>query len=271
MQSWNTIKKSLKEFSETHPLVNSFGTGNILDPDSAQITNFVTPEIDRVYYPLVFATLDSSRFGSNSVTFTVGLVFMDKIEESQKVADRPTGSNALNFQTLQPDEVMSDMTQLAGDFMIKYQRTFGNDFDISVDANVDYFVDRFGDRVAGCRAVLSFNVPLALSICTIPTEMNPDVCYFGGVEATNEIDLYDGSTIAVAPNQPINITFDPLAVSNLFLWFAVPSTYSFSHWFRSAFDQGAFEQLFEVYDTEDDYTIYVTMWQTEATVQMTIQ
>jgi hypothetical protein len=29
--------------------------------------------------------------------------------------------------------------------------------------------------------------------------------------------------------------------------------------------------LFEVYDTEDDYTIYVTMWQTEATVQMTIQ
>jgi hypothetical protein len=140
-----------------------------------------------------------------------------------------------------------------------------------VDANVDYFVDRFGDRVAGCRAVLSFNVPLALSICTIPTEMNPDVCYFGGVEATNQIDLYDGSTIAVAPNQPINITFDGGAVSNLFLWFAVPSTYSFSHWFRSSFDQGAFEQLFEVYDTEDDYTIYVTMWQTEATVQMTIQ
>jgi hypothetical protein len=101
--------------------------------------------------------------------------------------------------------------------------------------------------------------------------MNPDVCYFGGVEATNQIDLYDGSTIAVAPNQPINITFDGGAVSNLFLWFAVPSTYSFSHWFRSSFDQGAFDQLFEVYDTEDDYTIYVTMWQTEATVQMTIQ
>jgi hypothetical protein len=252
MQSWNTIKRSLKEFSESHPLVNSFGTGNILDPDSAQITNFVTPEIDRVYYPLVFATLDGARFGSNSATFTVGLVFMDKIEESQKVADRPTGSNALNFQTLQPDEVMSDMTQLAGDFMIKYQR-------------------RFGDRVAGCRAVVSFNVPLALSVCTIPTEMDPDTCYYGGVEATNQIDLYDGNTLAVAIDKPINITFDGSAVSNLFLWFAVPSTYSFSHWYRSAFDQGSFVDLFEVYDTQDGYDIYVTKWQTEATVQMTIQ
>ena len=270
MQSWNTIKRSLKEFSESHPLVNSFGTGNILDPDSAQITNFVTPEIDRIYYPLVFATLDGARFGSNSATFTVGLVFMDKIEESQKVADRPTGSNALNFQTLQPDEVMSDMTQLAGDFMIKYQRTFGNDFDISVDANVDYFVDRFGDRVAGCRAMLTFNVPLALSICQIPTPANPDICYYDAVENLIDIDLYTGNQKAVAPNQPISLVFDANAVSNKYLWFAVPSAYDFSHWFRSSFDQGAFVQLFEVYDTQDGYTIYVTMWQTNATVEMTL-
>ena len=70
---------------------------------------------------------------------------------------------------------------------------------------------------------------------------------------------------------PVQMGFDGGAVSNLFLWLAVPSTYSFSHWFRTAFDQGAFEQLFEVYDTQDGYDIYVTRWQTEATVQMTIQ
>lgn len=271
MQSWNTIKRSLREFAESHPLVNSFGTGNILDPDSANITNFVTPAIDRIYYPLVFATLEGSRFASNSVQFSVGLVFMDKIEESQKVADRPTGSDALDFQTLQPDEVMSDMTQLAGDFMIKYQRTFGNDYDITADANVDYFVDRFGDRVAGCRAVLTFNVPLGLSICEIPTPANPDICYYGAVEATIDIDLYTGNEKAVAPSEPFQLVFDGVAVSNLFLWFAVPSDYTLSHWFRTAFDQGNFLDLFEVYDTQDGYIIYVTKWQTEATAPMTLQ
>jgi len=271
MQSWNTIKRSLKEFSESHPLVNSFGTGNILEPDSAQITNFVTPEIDRVYYPLVFATLDGARFGSNSATFTVGLVFMDKIEESQKVADRPTGSNALNFQTLQPDEVMSDMTQLAGDFMIKYQRTFGNDFDISVDANVDYFVDRFGDRVAGCRAVVSFNVPLALSICEIPSDIQTDTIYYGAVESLIDIDYFDGNTLSIIPNTPINVVFDSTATSNKFLWFGAPESYNFTTWFRSSFDQGNFDDLFELIYNNDGFDFYASKWQTIATINMVIQ
>lgn len=270
MQSWNTIKRSLREFAEAHPLVNSFGTGNILDPDSANITNFVSPAVDRIYYPLVFATLEGSRFATNSVQFSVGLVFMDKIEESQKVADRPTGSDALDFQTLQPDEVMSDMTQLAGDFMIKYQRTFGNDYDITADANVDYFVDRFGDRVAGCRAVLTFNVPLRLSICEIPADVQTDTIYYGAVEALIDIDYFDGNTQEVVPGSELNIVFDGMATSNKFLWFGAPVSYNFTTWYRSNFDQGTFEDLFETIYTSNGYHFYASMWQTNAVTNMKI-
>jgi len=119
--------------------------------------------------------------------------------------------------------------------------------------------------------VLTFNVPLGLSICEIPTPANPDICYYGAVEATIDIDLYDGNEKAVAPSEPFQLVFDGVAVSNMFLWFAVPSSYSLSHWFRTAFDQGNFTDLFEVYDTQDGYTIYVTKWQTEATAPMTLQ
>ena len=101
MKSWNSIKRVLKEFSEVHPLVNSFGTGDILNPDSADITNFLTPNVDRVYYPLVFALMDRASFVSNGITISSSLVFMDKIEELQKVADMPMGGDATDFQQKQ--------------------------------------------------------------------------------------------------------------------------------------------------------------------------
>lgn len=270
MQSWNTIKRSLKEFSQSHPLVNSFGTGNLLDPDSAQITNFVNAGVDRVYYPLVFAVLDGARFATNSVEFNVSLVFMDKIEEAQKVADKPSGKDAVKFQQMQPDEVMSDMTQLAGDFMIKYQRTFANDFDISADANIEYFNDRFGDRVAGCRAVLSFNVPLQLSICSIPTDTATDTVYFGAVEDVNLIPYFEGNTQSILPDSELNIVFDSTATDNKFIWFGIPESYYFSTWYRSSFDQGTFSDLFYLIDTIDGYDFYVSNWQTNATINMKI-
>jgi hypothetical protein len=270
MQSWNTIKRSLKEFSQEHPLVNSFGTGNLLDPDSAQITNFITSGVDRVYYPLVFAVLDGARFATNSIEFSVSLVFMDKIEEAQKVADMPTIGNPVRFQQMQPDEVMSDMTQLAGDFMIKYQRTFANNFDISSDANVEYFNDRFGDRVAGCRATMSFNVPLQLSICSIPSDTPTDTVYFGAVEDIALIPYFEGNTQSNVPESALNIVFDSEATDNKFIWFGVPNSYYFATWFRSSFDQGPFDDLFYIIDSIDGYDFYVSNWQTNATINMTI-
>jgi hypothetical protein len=270
MFSWNTIKKDLKEFSEIHPLVNSFGTGDILNPDSADITNFVSPDIDRVYYPLVFTIMDRANFVSNGITMSVSLVFMDKIEELQKVADKPSGGDAIDFQQKQVDDVISDMIQLSSDYMIKYQRTYGQEYSLDVNASIEPFVDRFGDRVAGVRTTMNFTLPLSMSLCDLPSNLNPDTCYYGTSVSSSVSNYLDGEIVYVRVGKPFQITFNPSGVLNDFIWFAVPENYSFNVWQRNSFDVGNFGDLFELYDIQDGYKIWISKWATDVVTPMTI-
>lgn len=270
MKSWNSIKRVLKEFSEVHPLVNSFGTGDILNPDSADITNFLTPSIDRVYYPLVFALMDRANFVSNGITISSSLVFMDKIEELQKVADMPINGDATDFQQRQIDEVISDMIQLSSDYMVKFQRTYGQDFAVDVNAGIEPFVDRFGDRVAGVRVTMNFTMPLAMSLCDLPSDLNPDTCYYGTSPTNSVANYLDGNITYVRSGKPFTISFDANGVTNDFIWFAVPENYTFTLWQRSGIDLGNFADLFELYDTQDGFDIWISQWPTDVVTPMTI-
>jgi len=273
MRSWNTIKKSLRDFSRSHPLVKSFGTGNILSDDSRKIVNFVDASIDRMYYPLVFAEFNNSRIQANSVVMNVGLIFMDKFEEIPKIPDLPTGGDAVRFQTLQADEVMSDMLQLATDYVIRYQMTFADDFNMLVNQDVRFFVDDRSDRVAGCRVNCSFEVPFPKSLCKLPIIEETFTYYYGTSEVMEDIDPTSGSSKVIQDGQDLIITFDAEATENSYLWMAIPETRSLpSNWFRNSFDQGLFSELFQFNNSEVidgiTYDVYISQWQTLATDSM---
>lgn len=273
MRSWNTIKKSLRDFSRSHPLVNSFGTGNILSDDSRKIVNFVDASTDRIYYPLVFAEFNNSRIQANSVLLNVGLIFMDKMEEISKIPASPSGSDAVQFQTLQADEVMSDMLQLATDYVVRYQMTFADDFNMLVNQDVRFFVDDRSDRVAGCRVNCSFEVPFPKSLCKLPIIEETFTYYYGTAEEIAPIDAETGSSKIIQDGQDLIITFDASAEENAFLWLAIPETRSLpSNWFRNSFDQGLFSELFQFNNTQVidgiSYHIYISQWQTLATDSM---
>lgn len=273
MKSWNSVKRALMEFSRIHPLVNSFGTGRITNPDSAKIVNFVDANVDRIYYPLVFASPDNATLNSGFCQLNCGLFFMDKIEEFQKVADGPTGADAVVFQQLQPDEIMSDMLQLATDFVAQFTNNY--ELELVGSPSVTFFDDVFSDRVAGCRIQFNLAIPFGASICAIPNEISPVLFYYGASENNTIPEFWNGQSFTIRQGIEIQIpSFDATATENKFLWFAVPSTIYVSNWRRSLIDRGLISTLFTLVDTETHngvaFDIYVSNWQTNATTSMTL-
>lgn len=273
MKSWNSVKKALLEFSRIHPLVNSFGTGRITDTNSAKIVNFVDADVDRIYYPLVFASPDNATLNSGFCQLNCGLFFMDKVEEFQKLADGPTTADGVDLQQLQPDEIMSDMLQLATDYVAQFTNNY--DLELVGSPSVTFFDDVFSDRVAGCRVQFNLAIPFGPSICAIPSLTGPWVFYYGANESGIVGDFWDGQMFAIRPGMEIDIdAFDSNATENMYLWFAIPSTISVTNWRRSLIDRGLISTLFNLADTTTHngvvYDVYVSNWQTNATTQMTL-
>lgn len=273
MKSWNSVKRALMEFSRIHPLVNSFGTGRITNPDSAKIVNFVDANVDRIYYPLVFASPDNATLNAGFCQLNCGLFFMDKIEEFQKVADKPSGGDAVVFQQLQPDEIMSDMLQLATDYVAQFTNNY--DLELIGSPSVTFFDDVFSDRVAGCRVQFNLAIPFGASICAIPNESTPFWFYYGASEYNTTPDFLNGQSFTIRQGQEIEIdSFDVGATENKYLWFAIPSTIYVTNWRRSLIDRGLISTLFTLVDTEThngvSFDIYVSNWQTNATNSMTL-
>jgi hypothetical protein len=273
MKSWNSVKKALLEFSRIHPLVNSFGTGRITDTNSAKIVNFVDADVDRIYYPLVFASPDNATLNSGFCQLNCGLFFMDKVEEFQKLADGPTTADGVDLQQLQPDEIMSDMLQLATDYVAQFTNNY--DLELVGSPSVTFFDDVFSDRVAGCRVQFNLAIPFGPSICAIPSSTGPFWFYYGATETGIIGDFWDGNSFAIRPGIEIEIdSFDSGATQNMSLWFAIPSTISVTNWRRSLIDRGLISTLFNLIDTTTHngvvYDVYISNWQTNATTPMTL-
>lgn len=260
MISLNMLKKSIMQFAQSHPMVKAFGNGLLTDPNSYLITNFVTPEVDRIYYPLVFMTFDNAQYVANGMNYNISLLFMDRIEELQKTAESPTSVSATKFQQRMPDEIISDMTQLAGDFVSKFTYNFGSDYKITANSNVQFFNDVWSDRVAGARISLTFNIPYLEGLCEIPDSNDPSVFYYGTSNETTW-DYMDGTSLIITDRNRLSFYFEP-SEENMYLHIAIPSDMSFNIYQRSGYDTGAFEDLFSLQYIIDGYKVYVSNWET---------
>jgi len=118
---------------------------------------------------------------------------------------------------------------------------------------------------------MNFTMPLAMSLCDLPSELNPDTCYYGTSATSSVANYLNGNIIYVRAGKPFTIAFDANAVTNDFIWFAVPENYTFAVWQRSNIDVGNFSDLFELYDTQDGYDIWISQWPTDVVTPMTIR
>ena len=163
MSSWNQIKKKLLEFSQNHPQVNSFGTGDALSIGTDNTINLIHSSRDRITYPLVFADFDSASFNASLRTMQVVLFVMDRVEE---VRNKPTA--AADWRDNE-DEVISDMFEVVSDFVSAFQDDPELDYTLNSSVVANRFLDARDDKVAGWRAVLNFELPFSRSVCIIPT------------------------------------------------------------------------------------------------------
>jgi hypothetical protein len=162
MSSWNQIKKKLLEFSQSHPQVNSFGTGDALSIGTDNTINLINSSRDRITYPLVFADFDNASFNDSMRTMQVVLFVMDRVEE---VRNKPT--QAADWRDNE-DEVISDMFEVVSDFVSAFQDDPTLEYTLNSSVVANRFLDARDDKVAGWRAVLNFELPFSRSICIIP-------------------------------------------------------------------------------------------------------
>jgi len=163
MSSWNQIKNKLLQFSQSHPQVNSFGTGDPISIGTDNTLNLIESDQDRIIYPLVFADLESGGFANSERTLNVAIYVMDRVED---LRNKP--ASAIDWKDNE-DEVISDMFDVLSDYVSAFQDDPEIDYTLNHSVSATRFLDARDDKVAGWRAVLSFEIPFSRSICIIPS------------------------------------------------------------------------------------------------------
>ena len=162
MSNWIQIKKKLLQFSQNHPQVNSFGTGDPVSIGTDNTTNLVQPDRDRIAYPLVFADLESAGYNNSQRTMNVAIYIMDRVED---LRNKPA---EIEDWKDNEDEVISDMFEVLSDFVSAFQDEPTIEYTLNSSISATRFLEARDDKVAGWRAVFSFEIPFSRSICIIP-------------------------------------------------------------------------------------------------------
>ena len=162
MSNWIQIKKKLLQFSQSHPQVNSFGTGDPVSIGTDNTTNLVQPDRDRIAYPLVFADLESAGYNNSQRTMNVAIYIMDRVED---LRNKPA---EIEDWKDNEDEVISDMFEVLSDFVSAFQDDPTIEYTLNPSLSATRFLEARDDKVAGWRAVFSFEIPFSRSICIIP-------------------------------------------------------------------------------------------------------
>jgi hypothetical protein len=163
MSSWNQIKNRLLTFSQNHPQVNSFGTGEAISFGTDNVLNLIESDRDRIVYPLVFAELEGGGFNNTQRTLSVALYVMDKVEG---LRDKPTDAESWKDNE---DEVLSDMFEVVSDFVAAFQDDPDIDYTLNPSLAANPFFEVRDDKLCGWRAVLTFELPFSRSVCIIPS------------------------------------------------------------------------------------------------------
>ena len=257
--SYNRIKKSLLEFSQAHPLINSFGTGNPLELHSANILSFRKEGKEHVNYPLVFINLERCRTEGSSLVYTISLNIMDRVENPEKYA---AGRSLNDFNQDVIDEVVSDCVLIASDFVNYYFNDEADNMQVSGQNNIQPFFDIQNDVLAGANLTLDFSLPFGRSICSIPTYTLPYAVYFG-ISESSSVDLSEATPNAfVRDLSSYGVNF---ASSQGYLYLAIPDAagVTYTAWYNSNLNRGEIG-VGELFTSEaieinaEAYTLYIT-------------
>ena len=166
--SWIKIKQALLNLANSHPQVNSFGTGDPLAIGTDNTINLRTPSRERIVYPLVFADVQSATTDAGTLSLVVGVYFSDRVESIASMGGVVSGSPLLGWQDNE-DEVLSDQLQIAQDFIASLTNDPSEDWTLSTTVNLTRFVESRDDRTAGWQATMTFEIPFGHSVCEIPS------------------------------------------------------------------------------------------------------
>ena len=166
--SWIKIKQALLTLANSHPQVNSFGTGDPLAIGTDNTINLRTPSRERIVYPLVFADVQSATTDAGTLSLVVGVYFSDRVESIASMGGVVSGSPTLGWQDNE-DEVLSDQLQIAQDFISSLTNDPSQEWTLSTSVYLTRFVESRDDRTAGWVATLTFEIPYSHSVCEIPS------------------------------------------------------------------------------------------------------
>jgi hypothetical protein len=139
----NLVSK-LNEIQENHPMINTFGEGNIYD---------YVDNGGEIKYPVMWVVMKPLNYNNKVLSYRATIVFADLLTEDK--------SNRLQLQ--------SDQLQVALDVIAKLKLDNTYNFNISDSSAIEFFEERFDDFTAGVTADIEILDPNPLDKCSIPT------------------------------------------------------------------------------------------------------
>lgn len=134
----------LKIIQEEHPMINTFGEGDIYD---------FTDNGGEIDYPVLWTVVRPSQFSNMAMRYRLVLLFADLLTEDK--------SNRL--------QVQSDQMLVALDVLAKLKLDNDFNFNTAAQASIEFFQERFDDFTAGCSIDIEINSPMPLNLCQVPT------------------------------------------------------------------------------------------------------
>jgi hypothetical protein len=111
----------------------------------------------------VYVDLESASTAATSRTMSVGVYFMDRVEDI-----RNKDADPARYWKDNEDEVISDMLEIATDYISFFQDDPEFNYTLNSSVSMTRFLEARDDKVAGWRAVFNFEMPFSRDICIIP-------------------------------------------------------------------------------------------------------
>ena len=137
------LVKKLKAIQEAHPMIRTFGEGDIYD---------YVDNGGEIEYPVFWTVVRPSVYNGTTMRYDLVLLFADLLTEDK--------SNRLQIQS---DQMLVSLDVLG---KLKLDTTYT--FNTAPNATVEFFQERFDDFTAGVSIAIQITAPMPLNFCEIP-------------------------------------------------------------------------------------------------------
>jgi hypothetical protein len=137
------LVKKLKAIQEAHPMIRTFGEGDIYD---------YVDNGGEIEYPVFWTVVRPSQYNGTTMRYDLVLLFADLLTEDK--------SNRLQIQ--------SDQMLVSLDVLGKLKLDTNYTFNTAPNATVEFFQERFDDFTAGVSIAIQITAPMPLNFCQIP-------------------------------------------------------------------------------------------------------